>query len=97
MISDVIDLWALIHLFFFAFVASSIHARWRPHVAIHLLWWAPLSFGWELAEHFLQRAYPAIWGGVVEHWANAWIADPLANLIGVVVGVAVAEWSHNRL
>lgn len=97
MLGPILDLWALIHLFFFAFLASTIHARFQPGWHIHALYWFPITYGWEVAEHFLQRAYPDVWGDIIEHWANAWVMDPICNAIGVIVGVLVADWSHHRL
>ena len=98
MISPMIDWWAIPHIAFFIFIGSTISA-FRPKWAWwkHLLWFLPLAFGWEFAEHFLQRAYPDAWSNVIEHWSNAWVLDPLTDLVGAAVGIAIGKWSKNRV
>lgn len=94
------DWWSLIHLGFYAFLASSLEAltRWCHHLFsgegagawyYHLFWFVPLTIGWEVVEHFAERRWPEKWGGKVEHWSNRWIGDQISNSFGLVFGVWV--------
>jgi len=91
----IIDWWILPHVGLFIWLASSVHSKWEPRWWVHLLLWLGLSYTWEAIEYPLQRAYPETWV-VVEHWANAWIVDPLSNGIGWLVGALVGWWSKSR-
>ena len=97
MISPIFDWWIIPHLAFFIWLGSTIGVKWpKWSYWIHLLWILPVAFGWEIAEHLLQRAYPDAWSGVIEHWANAWVVDPFSDWVGAVIGIAVGKWSKNR-
>lgn len=91
----IIDWWFIPHVALPIWIASTIHAKWEPVWWIHLICWAGYSFGWEGAEHFLQRAYLETWV-VIEHPINAWVMDPLANGIGWVIGALIGRWSKAR-
>ena len=95
-VSEAVDWWFIPHAAFFIALASTIEAIWKPSNKIHFTYYVSLSLGWELAEHFLQRTFTEQWSGVIEHWANAWLVDPLANGVGVLIGVAIARWSQRR-
>lgn len=93
----IVDLWSIIHFCFFAFLGSSIAAWKEPPLWIHLLYGVVLSYAWETVEYFLQRRYTEAWSGRIEHWSNAWIGDPLVNLLGVVFGWFVVAYYRGRL
>lgn len=97
MISSILDWWILPHVALFLVIGSNLAAKW-PKISWkwHLVWMLALAFGWEIVEHFLQRAYPETWSGVVEHWMNAWVVDPVTDLFGGIVGVAIGHWSRSR-
>ena len=96
MISEVIDIWTFVHLCSFVFIFSTVEAikslDWKWHILAILV----VGLGWEVAEHFMQRANPEQWGGVVEHWVNAWVTDLAADTLGGVAGVQIAKWSKGR-
>ena len=84
------DFWSLIHFGFYAFLSSTIASIFKePKWYVHLIYWFVLTFGWETAEHFLSRSYPASWGYRIESFQNSWIGDPISNLAGVIFGVFV--------
>jgi len=91
----ILDWWILPHFCLFLWLASSIHSAWEPRWWVHLLLWLGLSFGWEGAEHFLQRAFPETWI-VIEHPLNAWLVDPLSNGVGWLMGALIGRWSKAR-
>ena len=97
MISPIFDWWIIPHIAFFIWIGSTVGVKW-PKLSYkwHLVWMLALAFGWEIAEHFLQRAYPDAWSGFVEHWANAWVVDPITDLAGGFAGIAIGKWSKNR-
>lgn len=89
----VLDIWTFYHFAGFAFIFSTLTAikpNWSWKVFIIIM--VSLGFGWEIAEHFLQRVYPDMWSNVVEHWVNAWITDICSDIFGGVVGVAGVKW-----
>lgn len=91
----ILDWWILPHVALPIWLASAIHAKWEPRWWIHLIFWLVYSFGWEVAEHFLQRAYPETWV-VIEHPVNAWVIDPVSNGLGWLVGAFIGHWSKRR-
>jgi hypothetical protein len=97
MISPILDWWILPHLGIFIWLGSFVANKWpRASWWIHVVWVLALSYGWEIAEFFLQRAYPHLWADVIECGMNAWCVDPLTNLAGGLIGVAVGKWSQGR-
>lgn len=93
--SPIFDWWIIPHAAFFIFLASAIHSKWEPRWWVHVILWLVCSFGWEIPEHFLQRAYPETWV-VIEHPLNAWLVDPISNGIGWLIGALVGRWSKSR-
>lgn len=93
--SPIIDWWAIPHIALPTWLASAIHSKWEPKWWVHLIIWLVYSYGWEIPEHFLQRAYPETWV-VIEHPLNAWVMDPLANGVGWLIGALIGRWSKNR-
>lgn len=94
--SPIFDWWMLPHLGFFIWLASAIHVKWQPKWWVHVLLWLSIAFGWEVAEHFMQRQWPDMWV-VVEHPLNAWVQDPITDGIGWLIGVFVGRWSKARV
>lgn len=87
-----LDWWSLVHFAFFLFVASSVEAifrLWPGRWWVHLIWWATLSVAWEGFEAWAERKWPEKWRGKVEHWSNRWIADPVCNGFGTILGIFV--------
>jgi len=93
--SPTFDWWVLPHLAFYLWLASAIHAKWEPPWWVHVLLCLACSYGWEGAEHFMQRAWPETWV-VLESPLNAWLIDPLSNGIGWCVGAFIGRWSKAR-
>lgn len=93
--SPILDWWSLAHLCGFVWLASTIHSKWEPRWWVHVILWLVVSYGWEVPEHFLQRAYPETWV-VIEHPLNAWVTDPLANGVGWLIGALIGRWSKGR-
>ena len=89
------DWWIIPHIAFFIFLASAIHAAWEPPLAVHASVWLFTSYGWELCEYFLSRAYPETWV-VLEPALGAWVLDPVSNGVGYLIGVAIGAWSKGR-
>lgn len=93
--SPIVDWWTVAHVALPIWIASALHAKWEPKWWLHIILWLVYSYGWEGAEHFLQRAYPETWV-VVEHPLNAWVTDPLANGVGWLIGALIGRWSKGR-
>ena len=87
-----VDYWTIIHWAFFAFLGSSVAAWKEPPLWVHLTYTICISYAWEIAEHFLQRTYTDAWSNRIEPWSNAWIGDPISNLLGVAFGWFVVAY-----
>jgi len=99
MTGPIFDWWVIPHIAFFIVLGSTVEAIWRltkDRWWVHLIYGLGVGYGWEVLEHFLQRAYPDLWSNHIEHWANAWIVDPVTDLLGLAIGVAIARWSWKR-
>ena len=92
---SILDWWIIPHMAFFIFVASAVQAKWEPKWWVHVIVCTVLAFGWEIPEHFLQRAYPETWV-LIEHPLNAWVVDPLSDGLGWLIGALIGAWSKNR-
>ena len=90
-ISNIADLWSIIHFGFWAFVSSTIEAIGRPIWWIHLIYGLIGSYAWEIFEIYGEKKWPAKWGYKIEHPINRWIIDPLTNMLGIFFGVLVAR------
>ena len=82
----IFDWWMLPHFCFFVFLASTVEALATPAWWVHIIYWAVLTIGWEIGEHFAERQWPERWSNTYEHWANKAFTDPLTNLAGTLVG-----------
>ena len=92
-----IDLWSLIHFGMWAFVASTIAAKWEPKLRTHWLYTIAGSVIWEVVEYFASRKWPAIWSYYLETWTNSFIGDPTSNLLGATFGwFVVYYYRHIR-
>jgi hypothetical protein len=91
------DLWSIIHFGFWAFITSSVGAVWEPPLWAHLLYTLIGSYVWEGIEYPLQRVYPERWSHRIETWQNAFIGDPICNLLGALFGWYVIAYYRRRL
>jgi len=91
-IAPIFDLWSLIHFGFWAFISSTVGACWEPPLWVHLLYTLVGSYIWEGIEYPLQRKYPARWSYRLEGKLNAFVGDPISNLLGAAFGWFVVAY-----
>jgi hypothetical protein len=94
--TQMFDFWSIVHWGMFAFIASSIAAKWEPKLRWHLLIGLVIGYGWEVAEWFLSRHYPAAWSYRLESVLNSFVGDIISDLAGVVFGWFVVAYYRKR-
>lgn len=86
------DVSSLVHFSFWFFVGS-IPWYLKTNRVLAMALCLAGAFVWEIAEHFLSRAYPTVWKNP-ESWWNAWVSDPLMCVLGVLlVWAALGKWT----